>query len=362
MEEAVKKINCVKKIVKKFNDIEYFQSELARDLEIERAKLEYLEDEITQGQISARKELDQIHEEYTHAKRELQALKGGLLYRYYMLLPESEYERELKYWYEAKTGRALDLKNPQTYNEKIQWLKLYDCTPVKTRLADKYLVREYVKEKIGAQYLIPILGVWDSFDEIDFDSLPNQFVLKANHGCGWNIIVKDKSTFELTGAKAKFELWMHRNFAFMNGFELQYKNITPKIIAEQYIGSGEDLVDYKMSCFHGEVRYIWVDSERFTAHKRDIFNIEWELQPFRITYDHAPLLPAQPKNLQKMIELATKLSENFLHVRIDFYDVNGTVYLGELTFTSESGVGNFIPPVYDQLWGELLHLPGEQIR
>ena len=163
-------------------------------------------------------------------------------YDYYRSLDPSQYEEELKDWYKRRTKKELDLENPKTFNEKIQWLKLYDSTPIKTKLADKYLVREWVKEKIGEEYLVPLLGVWDKFDDIDFDKLPDKFVLKCNHGCGWNLIVTDKSKIDKVEAKKKFDKWMNTNFAFCNGLELHYKNIQPKIIAEEYLeNNGGDL-------------------------------------------------------------------------------------------------------------------------
>lgn len=216
-----------------------------------------------------------------------------------------------------------------------------------------------MKEKIGEEYLIPLLGVWDNFDDIDFDKLPNKFVLKANHGCGWNIIVKDKNNFNKSDAKGKFDEWMNTNYAFKFGLELHYKNIKPKIIAEKYIENDEGLLDYKFLCFNGKVEYVWVDSGRFTAHRRDIFDLDWNLQPFIINHPNAEKTPKKPNKLKKMIELATKLSKDFAHVRVDFYEVDGQIYFGEMTFTSESGVGKFYPEEYDLKLGQMIKLPSE---
>ena len=161
--------------------------------------------------------------------------RAGQWYLIQKYAPESKYPELLCDWYYETCEKALDLSRPRTYNEKVQWLKLYDTTPLKTRLSDKYLVRQWISEKIGDQYLIPLLGAWDHFDEIDFDALPNQFVLKANHGCGWLVIVKDKNKFNRGDAKKKFDYWMHTNFAYCAGLELQYRDIKPKIIAERYL-------------------------------------------------------------------------------------------------------------------------------
>ena len=280
-------------------------------------------------------------------------------YHYYKNLDPQKYPQELCEWYKKVTGKKLNLQNPQTFNEKIQWLKLYDSTPIKTMLADKYLVREWVNEKIGEEYLIPLLGVWDKFDDIDFDKLPEKFVLKANHGCGWNIIVKDKNNFNINDAKKKFDVWMNTNYAFKNGLELHYKNIAPKIIAEKYIENDEGLLDYKFLCFNGKVKYVWVDTDRFTAHKRDIFDLDWNHLPFTIKFPNAKKTPGKPKRLKEMIELATELSKGFAHVRVDFYEVDSKIYFGEVTFTSGSGIEKFCPEEYDLKLGQMIELPNK---
>ena len=259
-------------------------------------------------------------------------------------------------WYYQATGMYLNLDSPQTFNEKIQWLKLYDSTPLKTRLADKYLVRDWVAEKIGSQYLIPLLGAWDKFDDIDFDSLPNRFVLKANHGCGWNIIVTDKSNLDIKGANSKLDIWMGKKFG-VRGLELHYFNITPKIIAEQFLDGGDDLKDYKFLCFGGEVKYVWVDSSRYTDHRRDVFDLRWNHQPFTIKFPNADSTPPRPNNLEKMIELARILCQGFAHVRVDFYDVNNVIYFGEMTFTSGNGEENIEPIEFNYKMGEWIKLP-----
>ncbi|MBQ6249941.1 MAG: glycosyltransferase [Oscillospiraceae bacterium] len=283
----------------------------------------------------------------------------GKDYAYYSTLPPEKYPEELKLWYKRVTGDELDLDNPKTCNEKLQWLKLYDATPLKTRLADKYLVRDWVKEKIGEEYLIPLLGVWDSFDEIDFDKLPNQFALKANHGSAWNIIVKDKATFDRAEAKKKFDTWMHQNFAFRWGMELHYMNIPPKIIAEQYMENLDQLIDYKVWCSDGKARFIWVDTDRFTAHKRTLFTLDWERLPITMG-DHYPMdtrdIP-KPVNLEKMIRFAELMCQDFCQVRVDFYEVDGKLYFGEMTFTSTSGTDRTNPRSFERELGDLITLP-----
>ena len=264
----------------------------------------------------------------------------------------------LKRWYKKRTGKVLNLDNPQTFNEKIQWLKLYDNSPLKTKLADKYLVREWIAEKIGEDYLIPLLGVWDSFDEIDFDKLPDKFVLKANHGCAWNIIVKDKSKFDKKKAKKKFDKWMKRNYAYRAGFEMQYKDIPPKITAEAFISDSKgELNDYKILCFNGKPEFIWIDQGRYTHRTENIYDTKWNLQPFLLTYENSKEEVPPPENLEKMIELAETLSKDFALVRVDFYNVDGKIYFGEMTFTSASGVDVFKPEEYNLKLGQMLKLP-----
>lgn len=278
-------------------------------------------------------------------------------YDYYKNLPQEQYVTELCAWFKRVTGETLNLENPKTFNEKIQWMKLYDSTPLKTRLADKYLVRDWVKEKIGEEYLIPLLGVWDSFDEIDFDQLPNQFVLKANHGSGWNIIVKDKSKFDKAEAKKKFDLWMSKDFSFIFGFELHYMNIPRKIIAEEYKEEFGELYDYKFMCFDGEVKFIWVDVGRFSDHRRALFTTSWEQMDKELKWKAPDKRIEKPKQLDKMLQLAKKLSEGFAHVRVDFYEVDGVVYFGEMTFTSSSGTERATPKEFEVEMGNMLTLP-----
>lgn len=278
-------------------------------------------------------------------------------YEYYLQLPAKKYPEELALWYEQSTGEELNLEKPKTFNEKMQWLKLYDNTPLKTKLADKYLVRDWIKEKIGEEYLIPLLGVWDNFDEIDFDKLPDQFVLKTNHGSGWNLIVKDKSKLDINKAREKFNKWMKINFAFVAGFELHYMNVPPKIIAEEYKEELGQLYDYKFMCFDGEVKFIWVDTDRFTGHRRTLFTTSWERMDALIQYPAADYDIARPQKLDEMLKLAEKLSQGFAHVRVDFYEANGVVYFGEMTFTSTSGLDRATPREFEYEMGSWIKLP-----
>ena len=282
-------------------------------------------------------------------------------YDFYRNLPPEKYEEELKLWFERTVKYPLNLEDPKTYDEKLQWLKLYDSTPLKTRLSDKYSVREWVEEKIGDQYLIPLLGVWDKFDDIDFDKLPNRFVLKANHGCGWNIIVRDKSKFDIKEARKKFETWMNLNFAFKFGLELQYLNIQPKIIAEEYLENGNnDLYDYKVFCFNGKATSIMFLSERQKGLKMAFYDLNWNKLPFTYSFPRNEADIPKPQNLDLLIQLSEKLAEGFSHVRVDFYILNdGSLKFGEMTFTSASGSCKWNPPEQDRIYGDLIKLPAK---
>ncbi len=280
--------------------------------------------------------------------------------------PSIFYPFLLKKWYKMLTGKILDLRHPRTFNEKIQWLKIYDSTPLKTKLTDKYLVREWVKEKIGEEYLIPLLGVWDKFDDIDFDKLPDKFILKMNHGCTMHLIVNDKSNFDKIKAKEKFDEWMKTNYAFFYGYELQYKNIKPKIIAEEYIQqSSKDadlrLYDYKFFCFNGKFQFCYacVDNKDDGTSKISLFDRDWNKIPVKYG-THGPVMNEQkykPLNYDKMIELAEILCKDFYFARADLYEVDGKIYFGEMTFTPGSGMNRLTPEKYDLEFGQLMHLP-----
>lgn len=276
---------------------------------------------------------------------------------------ESKHATALSDWYNKVTGgEQLNLISPKTFNEKIQWSKLYDSTPIKTRLADKYLVRDWVAEKIGEKYLIPLLGVWDRFDDIDIESLPERFVLKCNHGCGYNIIVKDKSSWDVADSKKKINVWMAEDFAYRNGFELHYSAIPRKIIAEAFIEnetSGGDLYDYKLWCFNGKVEYIQLFSERFLGGvKAAFYDRNWVKQSFTYGRPLDEKDNPKPDNLNKMIELSEKLAAEFNHVRVDFYRMDdGKLYFGEMTFSPTSGCAKWQPREMDLKLGQMMPLP-----
>ena len=271
------------------------------------------------------------------------------------LIPDTIF---LKILFKKKLGYPLNLKNPKTFNEKLQWLKLHDRNPLYTIMVDKYEVKKYVANIIGEEYIIPTLGVWDRFDDIDFDSLPNQFVLKCTHDSGGVIICKNKELFDINQARKKINASLSQNFYYV-GREWPYKNVKPRIIAEKYMvdESGVELKDYKVFNFSGEPKLIQVDYNRFTGHKRNLYDINWKYIEAEINYPTDPnyVIP-QPEELEQMLCLAQKLSEGIIHVRTDFYSINKKLYFGELTFYHASGFAKFKPESLEFEMGKWIKL------
>ena len=261
----------------------------------------------------------------------------------------------LKIVFKIKMGHKLDLNNPKTFNEKLQWLKLHDRNPLYTTLVDKYEVRKYIADTIGEEYLIPLLGLWDHFNDIDFDKLPNQFVLKCTHDSGGLIICKDKSKLDIKVAKKIINSCLKRNYywAFR---EWPYKNVKPRIIAEKYMvdESGTELKDYKVFCFNGKPKALFVATDRgIHQTKFDFFDTNFNHLPFMQHYpNNTEREITKPKGLEKMLVLAEKLTQDFKHCRADFYDINGQVYFGELTFSHFSGFEPFEPEEWDYKFGD----------
>ena len=262
--------------------------------------------------------------------------------------------------YKAKMGKNLNLSKPITYNEKLQWIKLYDHNPLYTTLVDKYEVKRYVENIIGADYIIPTLGVWDDFDDIDFSKLPNQFVLKCTHDSGGIVICKDKSKLNLAEAKAKIEKCLKRNF-FAFGREWPYKNVKPRIIAEQYMEDSKtkELRDYKFFAFDGVVRALFVATGRQNEGedvKFDFFDENYNHLPFIQGHENAIELPEKAICFEKMKELASVLSKGLKEVRVDLYEVDGKIYFGEMTFFHHGGWTPFDPDEWDYKFGEWIDL------
>lgn len=270
-------------------------------------------------------------------------------------------EKYLKMQFKNTFGYELDLDNPQTYSEKLQWLKLYDRNPLYTTMVDKAAVKDYVAEKIGEQYIIKTLGVWDRFDDIDFDALPEQFVLKCTHDSGGVVICKDKSDLNIPSAKRKIEKSLRRNYYSQNR-EWIYKGIKPRIIAEEYMEDTKtgELRDYKFFAFDGEVKAMFIASERYnknTETRFDFFDKEFNHLPFTNGHPNADVSPEKPEKYDEMVALAEKLSVGIPQARIDFYEVDGKVYFGEITFFHWSGMMPFKPHEWDKKFGEWIKLP-----
>lgn len=269
-----------------------------------------------------------------------------------------EWYLKILYWLIFK--KKLDLGDPQTFNEKLQWLKLHDRQPIYTTMVDKCEAKKYVASKIGEEYIIPTLDVWDSFDDIDFDLLPDQFVLKCTHDSGGLVICKDKSKFDVQSAKKKINQCLRRNF-YWYGREWPYKNVKPRIIAEKYMTdeSGTELKDYKIFNFDGEPKLIQVDYDRFVEHKRNLYTTDWKYIEATIQYPtDAGHRINRPRQLEKMLEIARVLSADIPHVRTDFYCINDRTFFGELTFHHGSGFEKFTPESLGEKMGEWLKLSG----
>jgi hypothetical protein len=259
-------------------------------------------------------------------------------------LPDRPYTYLLYY---RVVGERLSLKNPQQFTQKIQWLKLNGRLERFARFADKYTVRSYVEETVGAKHLIPLIGVWDSVDQIPFDTLPNSFVLKLTKGCGFNYICKDKSSIDIAQVKALLNDWMGQDF-YRQEREPQYKPGRQRIIAEAYMEDASGgLTDYKIHCKWGVPQYVQVDTDRFTNHKSQIYYPDWNEASFlnagEFSETDESMLSPRPKNLKAMLALAAKLSSDFPYVRVDLYSVGSKLYFGELTFTPGSGLVRLEP-------------------
>lgn len=271
----------------------------------------------------------------------------------------------LKILYRNRLKKNLNLNNPKAFNEKIQWLKLYDRKPEYTKMVDKYEVKEYVKNLIGEQHIIDTLGVYDSFKDINFSELPNKFVFKCTHDSGGVVICKDKKNLDMKDTEKKFKKLLKRNY-FYNTREFPYKNVKPRIIVEPFMSDNrnEDLLDYKFMCFNGKVKCSFVCSERRSKQGLavDFFDNDWKHLPFRRRYRNLNREIKKPNNLNKMIEMAEKLSKGITFVRVDFYEINNDVYFGEMTFYPGSGLEEFIPEEWDYKFGEWINLPKERIN
>lgn len=263
--------------------------------------------------------------------------------------------------YEYYTSKKLNFKEPVEFNQKIQWLKAFYQPKILNQLVDKYGVRAYVIEKIGKEYVNELYGVYDSFSEINFQDLPEKFVLKAVHASSYNVIITDKSELDLKVLKRKIKKWQSANQYYRTGQEWAYKDVAPKLIAEKYLKNDErdSLTDYKFYCFDGKPEFLEVHLDRAENHKRAFYNFNFERLPFRYVSEEKSISEKikKPETLEKMISLSAILAENFPFVRVDFYSVSGKIIFGEMTFYPSDGRKDFYPENYNKILGDLIVLP-----
>ena len=282
----------------------------------------------------------------------LPAGRNGLL----NFVPDEIY---LKTVFRAETGYRLDLKRPRTYNEKLQWIKLYDRRPEYALYADKYKVREYIARTIGENYLVPMIGVYRKANEIPWTELPDRFVLKCNHASGTNVICQDKRELDVSATEKKLDTWLKKN-AFWGGREWCYKDIEPCIICEAFIETpdGNTPDDYKFMCFNGVPRLIQVHHDRYGDHTLDYYTPEWKKSDLhRIDASTSAKVVEKPEKLNEMLSIAEALSKDMYYARIDLYYVEGSIYFGEITLYPTSGFSTFTRYEDDLLLGSYIHLP-----
>ncbi|MDE6365137.1 MAG: glycosyl transferase [Lachnospiraceae bacterium] len=256
-------------------------------------------------------------------------------------------------------GKTLNLEHPKTFNEKLQWLKLYDRNPAYTRMVDKYEVRKYVKETIGERYLIPLVGgPWLQFEEIVFSTLPEQFVLKCTHDSGSVAICRNQCDFDTESVRKKFNRALKGNF-FYGGREWPYKNVQPRIIAEQYIAgaAGEEIVDYKLHCFHGVMKFVLVCADRTGEEKKVFYDSHWNKLPLKRPGMSSDVEIPKPQLFDEMVQIAKIFSKGIPFLRVDLYEISKKIYFGELTFFPAGGFEAFEPEEWDEKIGEWLVLP-----
>lgn len=280
------------------------------------------------------------------------------------LIPNDELYVKIYYWLEMR--KPLNLDNPKTFNEKLQWLKLYDRQPEYVRMVDKYEVKQYVADKVGSQYVVPNLGVWDKPSQIDWNALPNQFVIKTNHDGGGNgiVICKDKNCFDKRKALRELRHSYRRN-SYLLGREWPYKNVKKRIMAEMYLEDNvyQELRDYKFYCFDGMVKVMLIASGRGGGHTMmNYYDENFKMLDLDQGHPHIPGNMLKPKTFDEMKKIASILSKGIPQVRVDLYEVNGKVYFGELTFFDSGGTGAFHPQKWDEIFGSWIKLPEKTIN
>ncbi len=277
-------------------------------------------------------------------------------YDYLIGIDENDYKKEVNKMYYEVFGRNMKWENPITYNEKINCEKLSIYNRNRANLVDKLQAKKWVEEQLGSKYVTKLYAVWDDANKIDFDLLPSAFVLKMNNASARNIIVADKTKINQDVVRMTLNEWKKYNYSY-NSFELQYKDIVPKIFCEEYLeGVAENVYDYNIFCFHGEPEYIWcIKGSHRPGCKASFYDKNWEIQPFSYGYPKDNDIAPKPEKLNEMLELSRILSKNYEHVRVDWYNLpDGRVLFGEITFTTWSGMARFIPDKYDIIWGNMI--------
>ncbi|NLO37238.1 MAG: glycosyl transferase [Clostridiaceae bacterium] len=278
-------------------------------------------------------------------------VRGFANHGYFDWMPDEMY---LKTMYRNHMGFRLNLKNPRRFSEKLQWLKLHDRNPLYTQIVDKYAVRDFIRDRIGDEYLIPLVMVCESVDDINWDALPAAFALKCTHGSGFNIICGDKSKLDIKDAKRKLKKWMRINW-FYQGREWPYKKVTPKIICEKFMSETKNPPDdYKVMCFGGVPRYIQLHKGRFVAHQMEIFDVNWNRIPLGSKFIQVDQPTPKIEILDQLLDVAKKLSQGFRFVRVDLFVVDSKIYFNELTLYDGSGFLRFNPDEYDFSFGDLI--------
>ena len=275
-------------------------------------------------------------------------------------------EQYLRRAFRVYMGRELDLDKPQTYNEKLQWLKLYDRRELYTTLVDKYAVKQWVSERIGPEHVIPTLGAWDHFDQIDFDALPDRFVLKCTHDSGGLVIVRDKKAMDRQAVRQRMEAVLRRDY-YLPFREWPYKDVPRRIIAEEYIEdptSSHGLHDYKIFTFDGKAKLFFVTSDRGAAipQTNDYFDMDGNKLPINWIHPPSDRPFERPAGFEKMVEMAECLAEGIPHVRVDFYDISGRILFGEMTMYTAAGFTPIQPAEYDLILGQYLNLPEKRTK
>ncbi len=276
---------------------------------------------------------------------------------YHRELSDKNYKNEISDFFMERLGTEMNWNNPTTYSEIINWEKLNVNDKVRTSLADKALVKDWVAQRIGSQYVVKTYGCWKRVEDVDYDALPDKFVIKVNNGSGRNIIVDDKNNIDREEINHRLSYWLQANF-YYDGFEEQYKDIEPQIIAEEYLeGVGTTVYDYNIFCFYGEPEYIWcIKGSHRPGCTAAFYDKRWNVQPFSYGYPLDVYPAPKPEKLEKMLELSRVLSKDFRHVRVDWYNLpDGRVFFGEMTFSTWAGLRKFLPSKYDVIFGNMIN-------